>query len=168
MAVSPSFAQTRSVAFANTQFGKWVVTTSSTLKPQAGNNYAPKNAVDGNDKTAWAEGVKGDGIGESIMITFEGPQKIGTIYVKNGYGTTSTRWKQNNRIKKANIQMAGGMFPVFLKDKPGEQTVKVPAKIRNTRTKFVKLTIEKVYRGSKWRDTLLNEFRPDLEEYNYE
>ena len=54
---SISFAQTRSVAFENTQFGKWVVTTSSTLKPQAGNSYAPKNAVDGNDKTAWAEGV---------------------------------------------------------------------------------------------------------------
>lgn len=168
MLVSTSFAQTRSVAFENTQFGKWVVTTSSTLKPQAGNNYAPKNAVDGNDKTAWAEGVKGDGIGEAITITFESPQKIGTIYVKNGYGTTSTRWKQNNRIKKADIQMAGGMFPVFLKDTLEEQVIKIPPQIRNTKTEFVKLTIRKVYRGSKRRDTLLNEFRPDLEEYNYE
>ena len=102
------------------------------------------------------------------MITFDSPAKIGTIYVKNGYGATSTRWKQNNRIKKADIQMEGGMFPVFLKDTPGEQTIKIPPQIRDKRTDFVKLTIRKIYRGSKWRDTLLNEFRPDLEEYNYE
>jgi hypothetical protein len=60
------------------------------------------------------------------------------------------------------------MFPITLKDVPGEQTIKIPAKIRNQKTEFVKLTIESVYRGSKWRDTLLNEFRPDLEEYNYQ
>jgi len=163
-----SQAQTRSVAFENTQFGKWVVTPSSTLKPQAGNHYAPKNAVDGSDKTAWAEAAKGDGIGEWIKITFDSPQKIGTIYVKNGYGVTSKRWHQNNRIKEATIQVAGGTFPAYLKDIRGEQVVKIPPSMRNTKTKFVKLTIKKVYRGKKWRDTLLNEFRPDLEEYNYE
>ncbi len=161
-------AQTRSTAFDDGQFGKWIITSSSTLAPQSGKSYAPKNAVDGDDATAWVEGAPGHGVGESIMITFEQPMKIGTIWIKNGYGKSRKLFQLNGRVKKANVQMDGGMFPIVLKDTMKEQTITVPKKIRDAQTTWVKLTIESVYPGSKWSDVAVNEFRPNLEEFNYD
>ena len=162
------FAQKRSVMFENTQFGKWVITSSSTLNPQVGNSYAPKNIADGNNNTAWVEGAKGHGIGETIMITFESPMKIGTIRVKNGYGKNAAVYKKNSRIKSANIQANGGVYKVTLKDTPNEQVIKLPNYMKNVRTDWIKLTIDSVYPGTKYTDTALDAFMPDLEEYNYQ
>ncbi len=165
-AASPADAQTRFVE--ETQFGKVVVTTSSTLPPQAGNSYAPGKLMDGDTRTAWVEGAAGDGVGEWIKVTYESPMKIRRIYFANGYGKTDKSYRENGRIRDAEISTEAGSFRTTLPDKNGEQTISLPASMAGKKTRWVKLAIKSVYPGTKYEDTAFAEFRPDLEEMNYE
>ena len=47
------------------------MTASSTLV-EAGYNYSVESLVDMDEKTCWAEGSEGDGIGEVILYTVRG------------------------------------------------------------------------------------------------
>ncbi|HPQ82012.1 MAG TPA: discoidin domain-containing protein [bacterium] len=151
-----------------TQFGKITVTTSSTLPPQAGNSYAPGKLMDGDVRTAWVEGAPGDGIGEWIRVAYESPMRINRIYFANGYGKTEKSYRENGRIKGAEISTEAGSFTKTLSDVKGEQTIELPKAMAGKKTRWIKLTIKSVYPGTKYKDTAFAEFRPDLEENNYE
>ena len=47
------------------------IKVSSELNATNKNSYLGKNIIDFNTKTAWVEGVKGDGIGEWIEINYK-------------------------------------------------------------------------------------------------
>ena len=159
-------AQTRFVE--ETQFGKITVTTSSTLPPQAGNSYAPGKLMDGDTRTAWVEGAADDGVGEWIKVTYDSPMRIKRIYFANGYGKTDKSYRENGRIRDAEISIEAGSFTTTLPDGNGEQTISLPASMAGKKTRWVKLAIKSVYPGTKYEDTAFAEFRPDLEEMNYE
>ena len=67
--------------------GKGVFAEASSELEESGNlTYIAHNAIDGVTSTAWVEGVQGDGIGESISITFDNDEnEIDAICVRNGY-----------------------------------------------------------------------------------
>jgi hypothetical protein len=44
--------------------------------------------IDNNYKTAWVEGVQGDGIGEVVKLTFEKETEVWHIQLFNGYHKT--------------------------------------------------------------------------------
>ena len=60
--------------------------------------YSVKNIFDGNPGTCWAEGVKGDGRGETITIVVN--RDIIGITIINGNARNAEIFKKNNRIIK--------------------------------------------------------------------
>jgi len=97
-----------------------VATSFLKEKGKAGDFYAPWKANDHDKKTAWVEGVKGDGTGEKIYIgvtsTFKEefkPLKI-NFKIINGFAQNDKFYSLNNRVKKARITIYEGQFTVLI------------------------------------------------------
>ncbi|WP_307984526.1 hypothetical protein [uncultured Bacteroides sp.] len=77
------------------------IAASLELKPHHGIPYAAKNAHDLSYKTAWVEGVQGDGIGENLIYCFPptNPRIIKVIVIK-GYSKSDETWRNNSRVKQ--------------------------------------------------------------------
>ena len=117
--------------------------------------YALKNMLDGNPKTAWFEGNEGDGIGEWVKMTFSEPKKLTKVGILGGYPKTDKLYKQNNRIKKAMLVLSNGDTQVIdLKDEQKMQYFDVKG---DTKTNFLKIVINEVYKGTVYRDTCIAE-----------
>lgn len=127
--------------------------------------YTPEYITDYNPFTGmilpWVEGVSGDGISEYIEFDVDN----GTIlYILNGYVDPAhpELFKNNGRLKKAELQV------VF--EDGTEDTIHVDfmdfvyyKEIRLfKRFKHVKLTIEEVYPGKKYKDTCISRIFTDF------
>jgi hypothetical protein len=103
-------------------------------------------------KKAWAEGVPGDGIGESLDIEFT----VATdhMLVLNGYVNIFQRnlYKANNRVKTARIVSKNPEFFMVYEfdDVVKFSEIKFPQK--TTRVTFF---IEETYKGEKYSDTCI-------------
>jgi hypothetical protein len=62
-------------------------------------SYIANNSIDNNLLTAWCEGVKGSGIGETIEVKFS-PTAGKGISVFSGIGVSKKLYYDNNRIKE--------------------------------------------------------------------
>ena len=87
------------------------VVSTSFLKEKGkpDDSYAPWRANDNDKKTAWVEGVKGDGIGEKIYIKIQSTDverfKPWTVNfnIINGCAASEALFKSNTRVKKAKL-----------------------------------------------------------------
>lgn len=116
--------------------------------------YSAYRLFDNDLSTAWAEGVKGDGIGEYVLIGQENtlPDKI---HINNGYQKTESLYYKNNRPKilKLSLYVAyhlpgdvtelGRIFRclqypdstiLHLKDKMGTQVFELPFDIKKVKS----------------------------------
>ena len=59
----------------------WRMTASSHLAGQAATSYVIDNIEDGDPSTAWIEGKNGYGIGEQIIIQFEGIDTLDIVFL---------------------------------------------------------------------------------------
>ena len=130
--------------------------------------YAPRNAIDGLDSTAWSPGknMKRDGIGEWLEVDFPGVRKIARIGLIAGYPKQHPYYGDvfwlNNRVKEARLTFSDGSSVSWtLADQKPMQFLTLPAPVR---TASVRLTIRRVYpstehRGSqaRWHDTPIAE-----------
>lgn len=164
----PLCLHAESVRLEEGQFGRIVLTSSSSLAPQSGNTYGPRQAFDGDGRTAWIEGAVGDGVGEWFEVRFSSSMKISRVYIANGYGKTKRSYLENGRIREASIATESGSAIITLADSNEERAIRLPPGLAGKKTRWIKLTILSVYPGNKFQDTALGEFRPDLEEHNYE
>lgn len=104
-------------------------TATSTLKGEGWFSgeigpYSVRNLGDGNPKTCWAEGVKGNGIGEKIYLIVQGnPRALNII---NGYGKSPELYAKNGRIKAFKV------WPLAAFNLPGDVT-KVATRYRAKR-----------------------------------
>ncbi|MFC1567157.1 VWA domain-containing protein, partial [bacterium] len=134
--------------------------TSSSSILEHKDRYSHKNVVDGDMFTAWAEGAKGDGIGEWIMLNFKEKKNLEYIGIIPGYTKYNDKvgevWFKNNRLKKAIITLSDGSnIPIELVDKQQIQYFKIGKK-----TSSIKITIDGVYKGLTWPDTCISEIVP--------
>lgn len=130
---------------------------SSVLSPQAGNVYVPRNLVDDNLTTAWVEGKPGDGIGEWILADFTAVKKVTAIRLLNGYHKNVDVFKKNNRVREAEIVFSNGKKqPISLQDRDGAQDFIMPEPVE---ARWVQVKIVSVFRGEKFQDTAISEFR---------
>ncbi len=147
--------------------------------------YVPFKSVDGKTDTAWVEGVPGPGIGQWIQFDFQYPlnrplnrtnpyphnspayyKQMEIVYrigIINGCAKNKEIYYANNRVKRLQLSFSEGeKRTVDLKDGVlGFQifkTGRIPSK-------WVKMTIEDVYKGSKYDDTCISEVF--FEEDNY-
>src|SRR5207249_2772127 len=83
-------------------------TASSTLAAQGKHHYEVENIKGHSEEgSPWAEGVEGDGIGESITLDVKRPLPFYGILIRPGYwnyGDDKT-WKKNNRVAALEITL---------------------------------------------------------------
>jgi len=73
--------------------------------------YDIGHIIDKDIKTAWVEGVKGDGIGEYILIAT--PEETRTINIYSGYGQNLSLFNKNNRPQKIRLSYFLGVEDAF-------------------------------------------------------
>lgn len=128
------------------------ITASSTLQSQS-NLYDVTHLIDGSE-LSWVEGETDAGIGTQITINFEKKIELKTFYIKNGYGDFE-HYYTNNRVKALRCEFQSrGAADVVLEDKPGFQKVEFDIPVS---TNKLILTINEVYKGSKYNDTAIAE-----------
>lgn len=127
------------------------VTATSELAPQAAFAYGPEQLLDGDPRTAWAEGADGLGIGESVLFEFSRTEQLERIELVNGYSRTATSFSDNARVRLLTVVTDMGEHVVSLEDAPRAQTLVGPF----GETSSVRLIIESAYAGAAHEDTLL-------------
>src|SRR6266404_3140314 len=85
-------------------------TASSTLAPQGKHHYEVVNIKDDPTRdiqSPWAEGVEGDGVGESITLGVKRPLPLYGILIRPGYWDYGDDkvWKKNNRVAALEITL---------------------------------------------------------------
>ena len=126
--------------------------------------YYPCRAVDGNEKTAWVEGVDDSGVGEWIsnLDSFYLSENMNYQKIKifNGFGESEELWQKNNRVKKLKIIYPNNQEQIIeLEDVFGYQIIDLPEIIKLKENGYVKLEIMDVYKGTDFDDTAISEVR---------
>lgn len=129
-------------------------------------DYLPRNAYDLNYETAWVEGVKGDGIGESLTYSFPpNHPRITEIKIVNGYVKSEKAWRENSRVKQLKLYIDGVPTALLnLEDTRNEQSFTVEPIGNSDRENLkdkpwwtLKFEITEVYKGEKYEDTAITE-----------
>ena len=142
---------------------------TSELEPYTGDEiitYDAYNAIDGDYSTAWVEGVKGPGSGESITVWFENIYPIEAIYIANGYQKNDDVFTGNNRVKEVELTFDDGSTErCTLLDSDGDQVI-VLSEPRDSNS--VTITIISTYNAADKKDTCITEIGLVDPEYIYD
>jgi hypothetical protein len=137
--------------------------------------YPPEYACDGVLESAWAEGTKGSGIGETLKIAFNerkilklipdmgqeiskttpAIEKISEVRILPGYTKSRTLYYKYSRPKNLTLTLSDGTEKkLALADDPSLQyfTLDKPVNAR-----WAKIRIDDVYPGSVGKDTYITE-----------
>lgn len=138
---------------------------SSYLEAVGTNTYKPDNLLSLQKEDAWAEGVKGTGIGEEVVLKqmYMGPGAERLTFTRfcivNGYAKDAKLWEKNARVKELKVYYADAyMGSIQLKDCMEPQYIDVSAlnmTIGNGREAVFRFEIGDVYPGTKYEDTCL-------------
>lgn len=135
--------------------------TSSVLKPQSGNSYGPENLADGTSRTAWCEGARGPGIGQTITLHIDDGSSFRRLLIGNGYGKSRKSYRSNGRPKRVEIT-TDRTPPTQFNLMDQNAIVPVPL-LASAEYKWVRLKILSVYPGEKYDDTCVDFIMPDFE-----
>jgi hypothetical protein len=137
-------------------------TASSTLAAQGKHNYDVVNIKDDPTReiqSPWAEGVEGDGIGESIMLNVKRPLPLYGILVQPGYYEYDEKdpWLKNNRVAALEITLNDEhTFTESIPDERFERPYLIRVRDYTKPVNKVKLVIKGVHRGTQFRDTCIS------------
>jgi len=138
---------------------------SNVTKPTSNNrNYGGNLVIDGDPSTAW--NVPG-GVGEWITLSAQTEQQIKGIRILNGYTKYSTGYNMwiynaNHRPKDITIELSDGSTMTYTLEDIFDgynymyQTIDFGG---IKKTKWVKITINSIYRGTKWDDCCISEIQ---------
>ncbi len=148
-----------------------VATASSQLADQGKLTYGPSNVVfhtgDNSDMldTAWAEGVPGTGIGESIELcqmyrgTGEEIFTFTELCIVNGYAKNETGWEENGRVKVLRVYFEDKYLgELTLLDTRQPQYIDLTPfqlQVANGGEATFRFEIAEVYEGSRYEDTCI-------------
>lgn len=123
--------------------------------------HSPDNLYDGLDITNWAENVAGYGIGEYVILNFDGTYAVNSISISIGSHYNESLYLANGRPSELLLTFSdGSTYTVHLKDTAKEQTISLD---QYYYTNSIQLTIKDVYLGTQYEDTIIAEL--DLEAY---
>lgn len=139
---------------------------SSFLPAQGSITYGVENLNDAYRLDAWAEGVPGDGIGESFEIRElylgggDDLFRYNEMCIVNGYAKNETTWQENNRVKSlklyffdeymGTITLEDTMLPQYIDLSP------VGMRVGNGCEAKFRFEIAEVYKGTKYDDTCIS------------
>ena len=131
-----------------------LVEASSELS-ERGMTHSADRICDGSLNDAWVEGASGQGIGENVRFTFDDVYCFSGMRINAGYQKTEDLYYKNSRPKKIKLTFSDGRSKSFkLKDYYGMQQIDFDEPIESD---SVRVTIESVYKGKKYKDTVISE-----------
>lgn len=120
--------------------------------------YSVGAVIDGDIQTKWAPQNTNRGLGEWIEIIADEPQYVTGMQIANGYPRDQLTWQRNNRVKECTISFGDGTYlNVTLLDQKDLQTVDFG---REVETNSIRITINSIYYGTKWKDVAIAEIIP--------
>ena len=130
------------------------VSATSALS-EYGMTHEASRVVDGDLTTGWSEGADGQGIGESITLTFEENSYVEGITIYAGYQKSEELYKKNSRPKQITLTFSDGTELVCeLDDVNGAQTISLREAVAS---ESITITIDSVYEGTTYEDTVITE-----------
>ncbi|MFL6521031.1 MAG: NADase-type glycan-binding domain-containing protein [Chthoniobacterales bacterium] len=107
----------------------------------------------------WAEGVEGDGVGESITLTVYHPLPLDAIMIMPGFKSEDkTLWAKNNRVAELEITLNNEhTFTATIPDEPFNDLYPIPVRDYTKPVNTVKLVIKKVHAGTDGHDTCIGQ-----------
>jgi hypothetical protein len=133
------------------------VQVSSTLSPETA--YGFENLFDSKLDFAWAtDGKKTDGIGETINMALDTPQKLSGLKIWNGYQRSDTHYYANARPAKFSVTInEEPEFSLTVSDKMDAQELRFP-KIYESVTQ-ISIKITGIYKGKTYKDLVVSELK---------
>jgi len=134
---------------------RWNIQASSELNNSSG--WYPADNLFDTTWRSWAEGSKGNGVGEYIRMRLRedrSPNNVCGFAIKNGYGNIDYFIK-NNRVKSFKIYLDGTYTEtIVIKDSPGfeQYYFKKPGYYDD-----IRFVIDDVYPGTMYNDTCIAE-----------
>ena len=141
------------------QHSDYDATASSTLKSSGDKTYEVDNIRPKFSDKTWAEGIEGDGIGESITLKSRRPLPLDTILIMPGYESreNKTLWGKNNRVSELEITLNDEhTFTAKIPDEKFAREYPIPVRDYAKPVTTVKLTIKGVHKGTAARDTCIS------------
>ncbi len=125
------------------------VVASSTL-----DGYPVENMMDDSMLTAWSEGMSGNGEGTTITFISENPVVVSAVYIQNGYHKSEALYNANARLNTLKFEDENGRIKeAYIPDVYTDHWFKFDEPFE---TRKLTLTIESVYPGTKYEDTLIS------------
>jgi hypothetical protein len=123
---------------------------SAPLEPESEPTFDVNNIKGVNSNGPWAEGVEGDGIGESINLTVHKPLPLDAIMIMPGYRSDdATSWTKNNRVAELEITLNGEhTFTATIPDEKFNGLYPIPIRNYPKPVNTVNLVIKKVHPGT--------------------
>ena len=135
-----------------------MVTWLSTSSIYSGDNlgvHSPENMFDGKLDTNWTEDATGNGIGEYVTFYFDGTYAVNKFWIYIGSHYNEGVYKQNCRPKTITLTFSDGSSQrISLRDSYDVQSFTLD---RYYYTDSITLTIDDVYTGTKYLDTVIAE-----------
>lgn len=141
---------------------KWEQVANPVMTTNASSTYSGDrathdavNLLDGNVKTNWTEGANGNGIGEYVEFGFTGSYLLSAIFIYPGNQYDEDRYLDNSRPEHITVTFSDGSTMGFtLKDMMEGQVMVLPEPVV---TESVRITIDSVFHGAKYADTVVSE-----------
>lgn len=136
---------------------------SSTLSPYKSLDYKADNIHDFSLRTAWVEGVNGQGIRESITFRFaKQSPPVTTVEIYNGYMKSDKVWQDNSRVKQLKLYVNDKPYALLnLKDIKSKQIFAIDTLQGVDKALYLKFEIVDVYKGDKYDDVAISEIEFD-------
>ncbi len=137
-------------------------TASSTLATQGKHNYEVANIRGDPSReipSPWAEGVEGDGVGESITLNVKRPLPLYGIRIQPGYYEYDEKepWLKNNRVAALEITLNDEhTFMESIPDEVFERPYLIRVRDYTKPVNKIKFVIKGVHRGTQFRDTCIS------------
>lgn len=131
------------------------VTASSVYSGDNLGKHAPEKMYDGKLDTNWTEDASGNGIGEYVNFYFHDTYAVNKLRIYIGSHYNEGVYKQNCRPKAITLTFSDGSTEfIRLEDSYDEQIISLK---QYYYTDSIKITIEEVYTGTKYLDTVIAE-----------
>ena len=135
-------------------------TASSTLVSHGKHHYEVQNIKGRSEEgSPWAEGVEGDGIGESITLNVKRPLPLYGILINPGYWDPGSdeAWKKNNRVAALEITLNDERtFTETIPDETFHRPYVIRVRDYTKPVTKIKMVIKGVHRGTQFRDTCIS------------
>ena len=133
------------------------VMASSELSESNMTHFAGR-VLDGDPDTAWVEGAAGQGIGETLVLTFDGTYQVSGLRICAGYQKNDYVYYNNSRPETISVEFSDGSVENYsladVYDQEQVVTFSTPKE-----TSYIRIIINSVYPGTKYEDTCISEIK---------